>query len=161
MAKKKGWGIIFDGFTELSEKYNKLGGDLKEVAGDCLKFIPKKINPDLSKAIAKHERTGRTAKSLVTGQAPEWLGDIGQIQVGFNISNGGLPSIFLMYGTARHTPANQYGTPKNPDAKENPGIEADKKLFNAIYGKATQREIAAEQERIYIQAIEKRLNIRD
>lgn len=70
MAKKKGWGINFEGFTELSEKYVKLGGDLKEIAGDCLKFIPKKVNPQLKKAMAKHERTEKTVKTLVEGQTP-------------------------------------------------------------------------------------------
>ena len=39
-----------------------------------------------------------------------------------------------MYGTARHAPKNQYGAAKKADAKMNPGIAADKKLFNAIYG---------------------------
>lgn len=158
MAKKKGWGIIFDDFLNMSDQYQKLGGDLKEIAGDCLKFIPKKVNPKLKKAIDKHERTGRTAKTLVEGQAPTWAGNVATIQVGFDISNGGLPSVFLMYGTARHTPVNKYGTPKNPGARENPGIEADKKLYNAIYGSAIQREISAEQEKIFTEAIEKRLN---
>lgn len=157
MAKKKGWGINFEGFTELSEKYVKLGGDLKEIAGDCLKFIPKKVNPQLKKAMAKHERTGRTAKTLVEDQIPLWAGDVATIQVGFDISHGGLASVFLMYGTARHTPVNQYGTPKKAGAKDNPGIEADKKLYNAIYGTAVRKEISKEQEQIYIKAIEEKL----
>ena len=158
MAKKKGWGINFEGFSELSERYTKLGGDLKAVADDCLSFIPQKVNPDLSKAIQKHKKTGKTERSLVEGQKPTWTGDTATIEVGFNISKGGLPSVFLMYGTARHTPANQYGTPKKPGAKENPGVRADKKLYNAIYGSSTQREIAAEQEKIFTTAINKRLN---
>lgn len=157
MAKKRRWGIDFEGFTELSDRYMKLGGDIKTVANDCLQFIPEKINPDLSKAIAKHHRTGRTEKSLVKGQKPTWTGDTAEIKVGFDISHGGLPSIFLMYGTARHTPVNQYGTPKKAGAKENPGIKQDKKLYNAVYGKAIQKEIAAEQEKIFTTAIEKRL----
>lgn len=157
MAKKR-WGINFDGFSELSERYLKVGGDLKKVAGECLDFIPKKVNPKLEKAIHKHERSGRTEKSLAKDQKPEWTGDKAAIKVGFKISEGGLASIFLMYGTARHTPANQYGTPKRPGAKENPGIEADKKLYNAIYGNAVQREIANEQEDIFIKALQKRLD---
>ena len=155
MAKK--WGVNFKGFSELSERYMKLGGELKDVAGDCLAFIPEKVNPDLSKAIRKHQRTGKTARSLVEGQTPTWAGDIATIKVGFKISDGGLPSIFLMYGTARHTPVNQYGTPRKPGAKENPGIKQDKKLYNAIYGSTTQKEIAAEQEKIYKTAIDKAL----
>ena len=158
MAKKRGWGINFDGYLDMAERYQKLGGDIKKIADDCLEFIPQKVNPGLKKAISKHKRTGRTEATLKEGQHPTWAGNVASIYVGFDISHGGLPSIFLMYGTARHTPVNQYGTPKRGDAKENPGIEADKKLYNAIYGKTVQREISAEQERIYNQAIEKRLN---
>ena len=156
MAKKK-WGINFDGFTELSEKYVKLGGDLKKVADDCLSFIPERINPELKTAISKHKRTGKTAQSLANDQKPEWTGDTATIKVGFKISEGGLPSVFLMYGTARHTPVNKYGTPKRAGAKDNPGIKQDKKLYNAIYGASVQREISAEQEKIYNKAISKRL----
>ena len=161
MAKKKGWGIDFKGFSDLSERYQKLGGDLKEITDDCLEFIPKKVNPQLKKAMRKHERTGRTAKTLVEGQRPTWAGNIATIQVGFDISNGGLASVFLMYGTARHTPVNKYGTPKRAGAKDNPGMEADKKLFNAIYGTAIRRQISEEQEQIYITAIEKRLDFKE
>lgn len=156
MARKK-WGINFDGFTELSEKYVKLGGDLKKVADDCLSFIPERINPELKTAISKQKRTGKTVKSLADDQKPEWTGDSATIKVGFKISEGGLPSVFLMYGTARHTPVNQYGTPKKAGAKDNPGIKQDKKLYNAIYGASVQREISAEQEKIYNKAISKRL----
>ena len=157
MAKGK-WGINFEGFTELSERYQKLGGDLKEIADECLEFIPGKVNPELKSAIAKHKRTGTTAKSLQDGQKVEWQNDVGTIKVGFDISHGGLPSIFLMYGTPRHTPANQYGTPKRSGAKEHPGIQQDKKLYNAIYGKRIQQEISEEQEKIYTNAINKALN---
>lgn len=157
MAKNK-WGIKFDGFTELSERYMKLGGDLKEIATDCLEFIPAKVNPGLKTAINKHRRTGQTARSLYENGKVEWAGDVGTIHAGFDISHGGLPSIFLMYGTARHVPANQYGTPKRAGARENPGIKADKKLYNAIYGNTIQKEIADEQEKIYTTAINKALS---
>jgi len=158
MAKKKGWGIKFDGFTELSERYMQLGGDLNKVADDCLQFIPEKINPELKKAMSRHKRTGNTVKTLTEGQKPSWTGDTATIKVGFDISKGGLPSVFLMYGTARHTPRNQYGTPKRAGAKDNPGIREDKKLYNAVYGNAIQREIAQEQEKIFSDAIKKRLD---
>lgn len=157
MAKKRGWGINFEGFSELSERYLKLGGDLKNVADECLEFIPERVNPELKKAISKHRRTGKTARTLVEGQKPTWQGDTATIKVGFDISNGGLPSVFLMYGTARHVPVNKYGTPKRAGARENPGMKADKKLYNAIYGTAIQKEISEEQEKIYTDAIKKRL----
>lgn len=155
---KGNWGINFDGFTELSEKYQKLGGDLKEITDECLTFIPQKINPGLKSAIAKHKRTGNTEKSLQTGQRVQWANDVGTIKVGFDISHGGLASIFLMYGTPRHIISNQYGTPKRAEAKEHPGISPDKKLYNAIYGRSIQREIAEKQNQIYLDAIDKALS---
>lgn len=155
---RKSWGINFDGFLNLSERYLKIGGDLKKVVNECLIFIPGKINPKLEKAMNPHKRTGKTGESLAKDQRPEWTGDRAQIKVGYKISEGGLPSIFLMYGTARHTPVNKYGTPKKAGARENPGIEADKKLYNAIYGTAVQKEIANEQENIFVKALKKRLN---
>lgn len=155
MAKRKKFGVQFSGFEELAEKYNKLGGDLQDVVGKCLDFIPQEINPKLESAMAKHHRSGKTEESLAKDQHVEWEGTTGSIKVGFNIRKGGLASIFLMYGTAKHAPVNQYGTPKKPGARINPGLKADMQLYNAIYGTGTQREISAKQEKIFTQELDK------
>ena len=65
-----------------------------------------------------------------------------------------MPSIFLMYGTPRHAPGNQYGGPVRPGAQEHPGTKADKELYDAIYGSKTQKDIAAKQQKIFTQAIQ-------
>lgn len=152
MGKK--FGLNFDGVAELSEKLEQLGGDLKKVAEEALEFIPGDVNPKLHAAMQKHKGHGVTERSIVEGQQVKWTGNVASIDVGFDLKKGGMPSIFLMYGTPRHAPGNQYGGPVRPDAQEHPGIKADTELFNAIYGSKTQKDIAAKQQKIFNQAIQ-------
>lgn len=152
MGKK--FGLNFDGVAELSEKLEQLGGDLKKVAEEALEFIPGDVNPKLHAAMQKHRGHGVTEKSIVEGQKVTWTGNIASIDVGFNLKKGGMPSIFLMYGTPRHAPGNQYGGPVRPGAQEHPGTKADKELYDAIYGSKTQKDIAAKQQKIFTQAIQ-------
>lgn len=157
MARKKKRGIDFSGFEELAAEFEKLGGDVKKIAEECLEVVPEMINPNLRKDMQRHKRTGKTAESIIENPKVEWQGNIGKIPVGFDLKNGGMPSIFLMYGSPRHAPKNQYGGAKSPNAKDNPGFAADKKLYNDIYGTAIKRKIGEEQEKILTDAIKKRL----
>lgn len=150
MAKKR-FGLEFGAIADLAEKYDKLGGDLKEITTKALEFIPDEVNPDLSKAIAQHRRTGKTAASLERDQKVEWNGTVASIAVGFNLANGGFPSIFLMYGTARHAPSNQYGGPYGGTTQ----TTQDKRLYDAIYGNKKQKAITEEQHKIFTEEIEK------
>ena len=156
MARKR-FGIEFKGFEELAENYRKLGGDLKKIATECLDVVPEMINPNLEKDMTKHNDTHNTVDSIEQRPSVEWTGNVGAIPVGFNLKNGGLPSIFLMYGTARHAPKNQYGSPKRANAKDNSGMSADRKLYNDIYGAAIKRKIGEKQEEIVQKAIKKRM----
>lgn len=153
MSKK--FGLNFDGVAELSEKLEALGGDLKQVAEEALEFIPGDVNPKLHAAMVKHNKTGLVDRSIVTDQKVEWTGNVASIDVGFDLKSGGMPSIFLMYGTPRHAPGNQYGGPVRQGAQEHPGIKADTELFNAIYGSKTQKDIKDKQQKIFTQAITK------
>ena len=136
MARKK-FGVEFEGFNELIDRIEKLNGDLKSVTEKALTESFKLVTPDLHQAMQKHKQTGRTEGSIVDNSTVEWNGDTASIKVGFNIKNGGLPSIFLMYGTPR--------------------IPKDQALYNAIYGKKTQEEIRKLQEEIFYEEI-RRLN---
>lgn len=155
MAKK--YGLNFDGVAELTEKLQDFGGDLREVAEDALEFIPAKVNPELKTAMAKHRKSGRVERAIVEGQQVTWQGNTASIDVGFDLKNGGMPSIFLMYGTPRHAPRNQYGGAVKAGAREHPGTQADRQLYNAVYGNATQQEIKKKQADIFKTAIERAL----
>lgn len=151
---KKAFGVQFDGFTELAQELEKLSGNLQDAIEESLGVIPEIVNPKLKSAIEKHEESGRTAKSLVEKPKVEWDGLKASISVGFDIDEGGLASIFLMYGTAKHAPSNQYGKPK----KSSPGMsytEQDKELYDAIYSKQTQKQISEKQQEMFTKAIEK------
>jgi hypothetical protein len=78
--------------------------------------------------------TGRTKKSIVIDAPVEWTGDQAAVGVGFNIVGGGLPSIFLMYGTKLHG---------------QPHIKPDRNLYNAVYGPQTRKEIMQIQEQAF------------
>lgn len=106
----------------LIKKLEKLEGDIKSTSEKALKESQKYITKNLHTEMKKHHRTGKTEKSLVENPSVRWVGTMAEIDVGFDISNGGLPSIFLMYGTPR--------------------MKKDQKLFNAIYGKGTIEEVA-------------------
>lgn len=156
MARKR-FGIEFKGFEEVMENYQKLGGDLKQIAAECLNIVPEMVNPNLEKDMTKHNDTHETTNSIEKRASVEWTGDVGAVPVGFNLKNGGMPSIFLMYGTARHTPKNQFGGPKKANAKANGGMNADRKLYNDIYGAAIKRKIGEKQQEILTKAINKRM----
>jgi hypothetical protein len=155
LAKKK-FGLEFKGFEEVLENYQKLGGNLKKITEECLEIVPGMINPNLQKDMAKHN-SQRVVKALTTSRQVNWSGTFASISVGFKIRNGGLPSIFLMYGTARHVPMNQYGAPKKQNARMNPGMRPDRKLYNDIYGRAIRKRIGEKQEEILQKAIKKQM----
>ena len=87
-----------------------------------------------------HDRTGKTKKSIVTNSPVVWVGDTAEIGVGFSISGGGLPSIFLMYGTKL------FGQPH---------IQPDKNLYNAVYGAKVRKEIQEIQEQAFNKVLER------
>lgn len=131
------FGIQFDGFDELMENFDRLGGDLRSVTEDCLKAAHEVVTPKIKTDIQRHKRTGATEKSIKNDVQIEWQGTTASVGVGFKIGEGGLPSIFLMYGTPR--------------------MKKDTKLYNDIYGSAVKKEIAEKQEEILQSAIAQRL----
>ena len=136
MARNK-FQLEFKGFEEFAKRLEELGGDLRETTEKALKETHAHITPKLHSDMAKHHRTGMTEKNIIDDAKVIWNGDVASIDVGFNISKGGLASIFLMYGTPRHKP--------------------DKQLYNDIYGTATKKEVAEIQDNTFSRAISERL----
>ena len=142
MATKTKLSINFDVFSEYAKKLEEVGADIKKIAEECLTEAAEYVNDNLEKDIKPHRRTGRTEKSLRRNAKVKWQGTTASIDVGFDIAEGGLASIFLMKGTPRHEP-------------NHPGTKQDKRLYNDVYGAATQRKIQEMQEKHLQEALEK------
>lgn len=136
MAKNK-MTIEFEGFDELLSELKKLEGDAKAVAEEALLETQRIVAERANDAMKKHHRTGRTQGSIITNCAPEWEGFTAVAGVGFKIRDGGLPSIFLMYGTPR--------SPK------------DTAVYNAVYGTSTRKAIEEAQREVFLKAVAERM----
>lgn len=125
--------LEFDGFDEVLSKLKKLEGDVKTTAEKALKKSHEYVTPLLEESAQKPNlprkgkySTGKTLKSLERDAVVQWVGEEAQVYVGFNIEKGGLPSIFMMYGTPRYM--------KN------------QKMYDAIFASKTQEKIRQIQE---------------
>ncbi len=140
MAKKNRITMEFNGYSVLERRLKEIGGNAKKTAESALKAFHNHVTKKLDSAISPHRKTGDVEKSLNKAPEVKWTGDIGEIKVGFNISDGGLPSIFLMYGTKLHG---------------QPHIQPDKTLYDAVYGTKTKKEIQKIQREVYEKSIER------
>lgn len=122
-------GMSFAGFQEMAAEFDAIGGNLREVVMECLEKSHALVTPKLHADMSRHRLTGKTEASILDNAQVEWSGTKASIDVGFDIRSGGLPSVFLMYGTPR--------------------MKKDTKLYNDIYGKKTRDEIKALQEGIF------------
>ena len=137
--------IIFDGFADLAYQIDKAGGDLDKAVEDALHQTQEWIQNNVAHATVPYAGKGNGLKGYSTGQMYKsiieddkiyWNGTVAEVRVGYDlIEEGAFHSIFVMYGTPRHAP-------------NNPGIAADKKIYDAIRGKRTQLEIAQLQEEV-------------
>ena len=132
---------------------NKLQKQLEEIGGTALDEAVDKaiseshafVTKQLEDAIASHKEPGKTEPGK-TERSLDKKADIIKTgtsyssDVGFHITEGGLPSIFLMYGTKVHG---------------QPHITPDKKLYNAIYGTATKKKVQEIQAQAFFETIEK------
>lgn len=133
--------IEFNGYNVLKNKLDQIGGKATERAVEsALRASHAAATKKLATAIAPHSDTGKTERSLDEKPVVEWTGTEASINVGFHITDGGLPSIFLMYGTKLHG---------------QPHITPDRNLYNAIYGAQTKKEIQKIQEEAFTKVIER------
>lgn len=120
--------ITGDWFSDLAEELDEATGNIKPAVNECLIETQKMITSNADKAIKPHHLSGDTEKSLMRDEKVQWDGNIATVNAGFSIRKGGLPSIFLMYGTPR--------------------MPKDQKLFNAFRGAKIKKEIQELQEKI-------------
>ena len=122
-------GLQVSGLDEYMAKLDEIGGAaaMKRGAESALQASKKYVTPLIESTMGKlpaggRYSTGETKRSIDDDMAVEWSGLTGSIKVGFDFSESGMKSIFLMYGTPRMKPVN--------------GLKA------AIYGSKTKKEIA-------------------
>lgn len=142
--------LSFKGFEELAEKLDKAGGDLKKVTEKALITSKKIVEKNLDEVVIKPNfpseeepgqySTGKTRDSIDRSETVDWNGTKASIKVGFDFKISGLTSVFLMYGTPRRKKSQ---TAKSP------------KIYNAVYGAKTKKQIAEAQEKIFREEINK------
>ena len=133
-------GILFDGFSDLAASIDAaLGTDaLHQAVDDALTETGKYIQKQLTAAASPYARKGGGRKGYATGemyktikkdQMVYWNGNVAEVSVGFDLTeDDGWVSIFVMYGTPR--------------------MAKDTKIYNAIKGAQTQREVAKIQQEV-------------
>ena len=135
-------GLQFKGWEEYMAKLDKLGGTqlMKEGVEEALVESKKHVNPLIEKRMAKGKlpakgkySTGDTEASIDDSTRVQWEGMTGSIKIGFDFSESGMTSIYLMYGTPKMKPVTG--------------------LKSAIYGAKTKKEIAEIQERVLSEVI--------
>ena len=134
MAKNR-LTLNFKGFQEYMEKLDRLGADTQHIAEEALRQTHAAVTPGIEAAIAPHDFTGKTHRSLVTDARIESEGTIIKVPVGFDINAGGIAHIFLMYGT--------------------PKIAPDSNLYNSIYGTSTKTKARKVQKQVFDEELKK------
>ncbi len=129
--------ITFNGFEQLAEDIDAVGGDLKKAVDEALTESQKLIQSNLQTAAAEYSRkgggkgytTGKMYQSIIKDPQIVWKGLIAEVGAGFRLfARGGWHSIFIMYGTPR--------------------MAKNTKVYNAIKGTKTRNEIAEKQEEV-------------
>lgn len=123
MAKKSKMAFNFKEMEDLAARLENAGGDLQKACDKALHDTHDYITPQLSSGIARHVQTGETQGSLERSAHVVWETPLkAVVNIGFDLADGGWPSIFLMWGTPKMAP--------------------DKELKNAAFGPKVRREVA-------------------
>lgn len=144
MAKKM--SIIFDGFAKLAEDIDAIGGDLHAAVDEALEETQFIVQSNLVTAASIYAAKGRKGyakgdmyDSIIQDLQIDWKGTVAEVKTGFSSNGyatweGFMHSIFVMYGT--------------------PKMAKDAKVYNAIKGTKTRKEIAEKQEEIMVKHLE-------
>ena len=118
----------FGGFNEILKRIDDLDGSVKKITEEAERAAFKVITRKAEDAIQKPNlprqgrySSGRSERSLVRDAKITWNGDEASVSVGFNIRKGGLPTIFMIYGTPRYMKSQV--------------------LYDAFYGEQTEQEV--------------------
>lgn len=138
--------LTFKGFEQLAEDIDAIEGDLHAAVDEALEETQFIIQDNLVTGASVYAAGGRKGyakgdmyKSIIQDVRIDWKGTIAEVKTGFS-SNGGatwkgfMHSIFVMYGT--------------------PKMAKDAKVYNAIKGTKTRKQIYEKQEEIMVKHLE-------
>ena len=101
---KNSMSLDLSGFTGMLERIQKAGGDIDKAAEKALSESAKPFYDDLKDGIRKHHKMGFTEASLLDPNGATWDGNRITLKVGFDMSKGGVPALFIEYGTPKQAP---------------------------------------------------------
>lgn len=140
-AKKNQMSVDFSGLDAYVKKLEAIDeAAVKRAFDSALLASEQAVKQSVVSAMQKHNDTGHTVSTAISGKEPEWTQSTGKVPVGFEISkdwekeNDRLASVFLMYGTKVHG---------------HPHIAPDKELYNAVYGAEIRRRVRKLQEQAF------------
>jgi hypothetical protein len=128
--------ITFSGFADLAADIDRSGGDLHKAVDEALTKTGQYIQSQLASAAAPYAAKGLKGYAegdmygtIINDQIVSWQGSVAEVSVGFDLdAKGGWHSIFVMYGTPR--------------------MDKDQKVYNAIKGTKTKKEIEKIQQEV-------------
>lgn len=139
--------ITFDGFAKLAEDIDAIGGDLHSAVDEALTETQKVVQDNLTSAASVYDKKGGGRKGYATGAMYasiieetqiDWKGTVAEVKTGFTGQGkhlkGFMHSLYIMYGTPR--------------------MVKDVKVYNAIKGTKTKKDIAKAQEEIMVKHLE-------
>ena len=144
--------LDFPGIKATFERFEKMDLAVGPAVSEALQKSYDYVTSHLEDQIEQHHRTGRTAESLLKNEKVQVEGTTYYINVGFDVSNGGLASIFLMYGSPKQLITRYHG--KKKSTWNHPGMDADQVLYDLVFGKTTKQEIAKRQKKVYEKRME-------
>lgn len=130
--------LKFNGFYDLAHRISEIEGSLRPAVDEALTEVQRYVQGNVHQAAAKYTKggtrysTGRMLSAVKPTDGVEWAGNVASVGVGFDIyaaGGGGMHSIWMMYGTPR--------------------IRPDKKLYNAIRGARTQKQVHEIMEKVF------------
>lgn len=98
---KNSMKLTLTGVEDLLQTLQKMGGDVNQAAEKAILTSAEPLAQELKTNIKKHRRSGLTESTLKEPHQVRWKGNRCFLEVGFNIQEGGLPALFLEYGTPR------------------------------------------------------------
>lgn len=127
---------------QMLKKLNELQADVSKIVTKALEKTHEIVTEKALEAMKKENlpakgkfSSGATEANILREAKVYGIGEALAVDVGFSIGNGGLASIFLLYGTPR--------------------MKKSQKLYDAFFSSATKSEVLTAQEQIIFNELQK------